>query len=183
MIASAEQSNVVAQHDIAVMEPFGFDFEALAADMRQEMDQGIVTNLATELLGSVFRFADDDGEVRTFEQIDAETEAIWSNPLVRQIDGLAAKIAQRHAEFCAGHGRESQLGAQNDPDHLEHTEDKSSHRFHEDIDDEDDEDDVPHGKSRTRRPRKHSARRHRHSRHATKKHGSWILSYATTNHK
>ncbi len=155
----------------------GFDFAALAAEMQQDADSGLLWEIAAEVLAPVFRFTDDDGEVRTFEQIDAETEAIWSNPLVQQIDGLAAKIAQRHAEFCGGHGRGSSLGGPNEAEHPDY-QDGETHGKHNDIDDEDDEDedDKPHrpyrGDSRRNSSLRRQARRH------VKMRGSWIFYYA-----
>lgn len=140
-----------------------FNFAALAADIQADIDNGGVAEIAEELLSGVFRLTTEEGTVRTFEQIDAETETIWSNPLVQQIDGLAAEIAQRHAAFCAGHGRESTVG--DNPNQESGGHDESMPHNHgkdrlakdEDEDDEEDED-TTNGRSTSRSRRRRSRR-------------------------
>lgn len=92
----------------------GFD-AAFFSRYEQELDEVNIQKLASEALGSILTLHDKEGVVKSYEDIKAETERFFSNPLVAQDMSLLDSLALQYAQFCnhnheaAGHLNEGGL--------------------------------------------------------------------------
>jgi len=74
------------------------------ADYEQELAGLSVEQQAPAALAGVLTVNNEDGSARSFEQIKAESEAFFANPLIREATGVLDALAMQYMQFCQAHG-------------------------------------------------------------------------------
>jgi len=133
------------------------------ASLEQEIGgEAVLQAQAQAALGEVLAPLAEDGTVRSRQQIQAETEAFFANPWVRQSEQLMNVLSAQFAHDCMGHGQTEALqnssladvlnrGIKQLDDGHGHGETEQSHDHSEDSDDDDEIDPKTKKKKRAGR--------------------------------
>lgn len=70
------------------------------ATYEQELQNVSVKTMAQDVLAGILTLQDDDGQSRSKEQIRAETERFFANPIIARDMRLLDGLAYQYAQFC-----------------------------------------------------------------------------------